>query len=235
MLTKKQAKTFFVGGTILFSGVFLWLTVDTVNDVRKRHSNITLTPEIVRGKYIWEDNNCMGCHTLLGEGGYYAPELTLVYERRGPEFIKAMLRDPESMYPGQRKMQKYDLTEEEISSLVAFFKWIGEMDLNGFPPRNQILNVAVPEGSEAVASEITQPKIFSQMCVACHSIGGQGGVVGPALDDIGHRKSREDLIVWLTDPQKVKPGTLMPKMPLSEEDIAELAAYLTTLKKNTEK
>jgi nitric oxide reductase subunit C len=53
----------------------------------------------------------MGCHTLLGEGAYYAPELTKVYERRGPAFIRAMLRDPEAMYPGQRKMQNYDFTE----------------------------------------------------------------------------------------------------------------------------
>ena len=74
----------------------------------------------------------MGCHTLLGEGAYYAPELTKVYERRGPEFIKAMLRDPQAMYPGQRRMVKYNFTDAEIAALVAFLQWIGEMDLNGF-------------------------------------------------------------------------------------------------------
>ncbi len=31
--------------------------------------------EVVLGKKVWEDNNCIGCHTLLGEGAYFAPEL----------------------------------------------------------------------------------------------------------------------------------------------------------------
>ena len=95
----------------------------------------------------------MGCHTILGEGAYYAPELTKVYERRGPEFIKAMLRDPEAMYPGQRRMVKYDFTDEEMEAMVAFLKWIGEMDLNGFPPEPTLLPVTVPTvGPEVVAA-----------------------------------------------------------------------------------
>ena len=64
----------------------------------------------------------MGCHTLLGEGAYYAPELTKVYERRGPEFIKAMLRDPQAMYPGQRRMVQYHFTDGEIEALLAFLQ-----------------------------------------------------------------------------------------------------------------
>ena len=93
----------------------------------------------MHGKHLWERNNCMGCHTLLGEGAYYAPELTKVYERRGPEFIQAMLRDPQAMYPGQRRMVKYDFTDAEIAALVAFLQWIGEMDLNGFPAKPTLL------------------------------------------------------------------------------------------------
>ncbi|WP_410954841.1 c-type cytochrome, partial [Pseudomonas aeruginosa] len=84
-----------------------------------------ITPEVERGKELWEASNCMGCHTLFGEGAYYAPELTKVYERRGPEFIRAMLRDPEAMYPGQRKMQNYNFDERQIDDLLAFLQWSG--------------------------------------------------------------------------------------------------------------
>ena len=77
----------------------------------------------------------MGCHALLGEGAYYAPELTKVYEMKGPDTIKLMLEDPELVYPGARKMVKYKMSEEDKEAMVAFFKWIGEMDLNGFPPK----------------------------------------------------------------------------------------------------
>ena len=79
-------------------------------------------------------------------------------------------------------------------------------------------------------ARLERPKVFNQLCIACHSLGGQGGVVGPALDDVGSRRNYDNLVVWLTDPQQVKPGTLMPKLPLSEPDIAELASFLSQLK-----
>jgi nitric oxide reductase subunit C len=231
MWSKAAARAFFLIGTIGFSVIFLALTVDTMRRVPEQTREHNITPQVVQGKLLWEKNNCMGCHTLLGEGAYYAPELTKVYERRGPEFIKAMLRDPEAMYPGQRRMVQYHFGADEIDALLAFLKWIGEMDLNGFPPKPTLLPVAVPvaTGDNAVA-RLERPKVFNQLCIACHSLGGQGGVVGPALDEVGKRRDYNNLVAWLTDPQQVKPGTLMPKLPLSEPDIVELASFLSQMK-----
>jgi nitric oxide reductase subunit C len=193
-----------------------------------------LTPQVVHGKQLWEQNNCMGCHTILGEGAYYAPELTKVYDRRGPAFIKTMLRDPQSLFPGQRRMVQYNFTDEELNAVVAFLKWIGEMDLNGFPPKPSLLPVAVPQSTSGdVVAEIEQPKVYNQLCIACHSLGGQGGTIGPALDDVGSRRDYDHLVKWLTDPQKMKPGTLMPKLPLSQANITELASFLSQLKQGS--
>lgn len=136
MLSKKQARFFFLGGTTLFSVIFLLLSLDTVGSkVKRQTKEENLSESVVRGKHLFDSNNCMGCHTILGEGAYYAPELTKVYERRGPQWIKMFIKDPEAMYPGQRKMVKYGFNDEELEDLVSFFKWIGEMDLNGFPPK----------------------------------------------------------------------------------------------------
>jgi nitric oxide reductase subunit C len=231
MLSKSAARAFFLMGTVGFSVIFLGLTLDTIRRVPAQTREHNITPQVVQGKQLWEKNNCMGCHTLLGEGAYYAPELTKVYERRGPEFIKAMLRDPQAMYPGQRRMVQYHFTDGEIEALLAFLQWIGEMDLNGFPPKPTLLSVAMPvESRDNVVARREQPKVFNQLCIACHSLGGQGGVVGPALDDVGSRRDYNNLVVWLTDPQQVKPGTLMPKLPLSEADIVELASFLSQMK-----
>lgn len=234
MLTKKQAKTFFVGGTLLFSGVFLWLTVDTVNEVKKRPTNETITPEVVRGKAIWEDNNCMGCHSLFGEGAYYAPELTKVIERRGEDWIRVFIKDPEAMYPGQRRMVKYDFSEDQISDIISFFQWAGTVDLNGFPakpPLKELMQPKVNTGPVQTQNPaaLAQPEIFSSLCTACHMVGGKGGNVGPALDDAYTRKNQEEMIAWLKDPQKIKPGTTMPKLPLSDSQINEIASYLQRL------
>jgi nitric oxide reductase subunit C len=228
MLSKSAARAFFLGGTALSSLAFIGLTVDSFARMPAQTNEGAITPAVVRGKDLWDKKNCMGCHTLLGEGGYYAPELTKVLERRGPAFVRAMLRDPERMYPGQRRMVNYHLDEAQIDDLVAFFEWIGKIDLNGFPPKPTLMPLAVSGG---VLKAENRPQIWNQLCVACHTMGGQGGVVGPALDGVGDRRDAAFLGKWLRDPQAMKPGTAMPKLPLSDGQIEELVAFLSQQKK----
>ncbi len=232
MLSKSAARRFFLGGTALCFGAFVLLTLDTLRRIPAQTNQAAMTEAVVRGKHLWDTSNCMGCHTLLGEGAYYAPELTRVHQRRGPDFIAAMLRDPEAMYPGQRRMQKYDFSETEIADLVAFLQWIGTMDLNGFPAEPELGRVAVPNAGPGagLAAQGDRPQVFNQMCIACHQLGGQGGVVGPALDTVGDRLQPDFLQKWLRDPMSVKPDSKMPKLPLSEATITELVAFLSNQK-----
>lgn len=228
MLTRSAARAFFIAGTAACSIAFIGLSIDSLQKIPAATRAEKLTPEVIRGKELWETSNCMGCHTLFGEGGYYAPELTRVMERRGPDFVRAMLRDPEAMYPGQRKMQNYHFTPAQIEDLVAFLTWSGHVDLQGFPPRPTLMPVAVAtSGSSAIARADDRPNVFNQLCVACHSLGGQGGAVGPALDGVGDRYDQDFFPRWLRDPSAVKPGARMPKLPLSDEQIVELAAFLS--------
>lgn len=139
MLSKSQARTFFLGGTIVTFAIFLGLSWNSLsNDVPKQTHPENLTEQVVRGKHLWESNNCMGCHTIFGEGAYYAPELTKVYERRGEGYIKAALMSKVPWAPRGRKMVAYGFTDEQATDLVEFFKWVGEVDLNGFPPKPEL-------------------------------------------------------------------------------------------------
>lgn len=230
MLSKSQARAFFVVGTAVCSLVFVGLTIDTFRQIPKQTNTENMTEDVIKGKHLFDQNNCMGCHTILGEGAYYAPELTKVYERRGEAFIDQILIDPQKLYPGQRKMVKYDFTEDERKSLIAFLKWIGNVDLNGFPPKPDLMPMAVASGGETVVESSDRPKVFNQMCLACHALKGQGGAVGPALDGVGSKYEADYIANWLKDPASVKPGTTMPKLPLTEEDVAELTAFLSQLK-----
>jgi len=138
MLSKSQAKTFFLGGTIVTFAIFLGMSWNTMsNEVPKRTHEENLTPLVIQGKHIWEENNCVGCHTLMGEGAYYAPELTKVYDRRGEGYIKAALMSPVPWSPRGRKMVAYNMSEKDADAVVAFLKWIGEIDLNGFPAKHK--------------------------------------------------------------------------------------------------
>ncbi len=228
MLSKSQAKWFFFIATGGFSGVFLWLTVDTVMQTPERSNEDALTEQVVRGKVIWEENNCMGCHTLLGEGAYYAPELTKVVDRRGEVWIRAFIKDPQAMYPGRRKMVQYDFSDEEISDLIAFFEWVGEIDTNGFPAEPDLAPAPTVLAAPAATAGPPPPETFTAICMACHALGGQGGNVGPALDGVSARYTESELRAWLADPQSVKPGTAMPDLQLSDGDLDALTTFLMT-------
>ncbi len=75
-----------------------------------------------------------------------------------------------------------------------------------------------------------RPMVFNQTCVACHALHGQGGNIGPILDGIGSRRDANFLRSWLMDPVAMKPDSKMPKLPLSNEEISELVAFLSQLK-----
>lgn len=139
MLSKKQAKAFFLGGTLVTFLVFIGLTIYSFSKSNDQSNYGDITDSVVRGKEIWETNNCMGCHTILGEGAYYAPELTKVIDRlneryngAGEDVIKSILMSPVPWQPNGRKMVAYSMTDAQATDMVAFFKWIGKIDLNGF-------------------------------------------------------------------------------------------------------
>lgn len=81
----------------------------------------------------------------------------------------------------------------------------------------------------------------SQSCALCHAV--QGTIAnaqhGPDLTHVATRQtlaslaipnSRAQLAAWISDPQKIKPGSNMPATPLSAADLDALVAYLETLK-----
>lgn len=67
-------------------------------------------------------------------------------------------------------------------------------------------------------------------CDTCHTITNRGGTVGPVLNHVGHRRSRDWIERWLSDPNAVKPGTKMPKFPFSEEEREAAIEYLAALR-----
>jgi len=227
MLSKSAARAFFLGGTVVCTAIFLGLTWDTFQQIPARTNAAAITDSVKRGKHLWEDNNCMGCHTLFGEGAYYAPELTKVFDRRGAAFISAQLKDPEALFPGERKMTNYHFKDEEISDLVAFFEWAGKVDLNGFPAKPTLGAMAARAASPEAPK---RPEIFAQLCIACHALDGAGGTVGPALDGVGSRFDAAYLERRIRDPLSVKADSKMPKLPLTDAQITEVVAFLTSQK-----
>ncbi len=96
---------------------------------------------------------------------------------------------------------------------------------------------AVPSGAAARG----QQALVTGPCAGCHTIQGTAaqGQVGPNLTHFASRRTfagaslentPENLARWLNDPPALKPGTLMPRLGLSQETINDLVAYLESLK-----
>ena len=145
ILTKSRARNVFYGGSIFFVAVFIALTVHShIYITNSSTSALPLTDEVVLGKRVWERNSCINCHTLHGEGAYFAPEGGNVMTRWGVvddpdaafEVLKAWMEAQPSGVEGRRQMPQFNLTDDEIRGLSEFLRWADETDTQGWPPND---------------------------------------------------------------------------------------------------
>lgn len=98
---------------------------------------------VTKGKLTIQGRNCMNCHTLLGNGAYFAPDLTKAWLDQGwgaegvrEELMLNFLKDPGKYarsFGSGRKMPNLHLSDEEAHGIIAFLKWMSAIDTNGFP------------------------------------------------------------------------------------------------------
>jgi nitric oxide reductase subunit C len=229
---KKGARNFFIWGTVICTAVFIWLTIDTHTTIPKRTNTDKLTDEVVSGKRVWHKYNCNDCHTILGIGGYYSPDVTKVYSARGESWLKAFLNKPESPDPQRRKMPNLNLSEDEIKNLIAYFKWVDAIDTNQWPPKP--VGEAKPKevALNGKPQTLSGKNVYDQYrCDLCHKIGEKGAAIGPDLTHVGDKKDSLWLARQIRDPKSHNPNAQMPPFPqISEGEIQALVSFLAGLR-----
>jgi nitric oxide reductase subunit C len=137
--TKAMARNIFYGGSLFFILLFLALTFDTSSALPDRDNRNAITEKVAMGKALWEKNDCIGCHTLLGEGAYFAPELGNAYKRLGgKEGIKGFIKSrPRDGIPGRRSMPQFNFSEDELEAIAEFLKYSSEINTANWPPNIQ--------------------------------------------------------------------------------------------------
>lgn len=200
-MTKAGTRRFFFGGTLLFTLVFIGLTIHTHTTIAARTHDDALTDGVRRGLRVWGRYNCENCHTLLGEGSYYAPDLTQIVAQRGETYLTAFLTEPGRFYSEERHgrlMPNLGLAPDEIADVIAFLGWAGNIDTNGWPPRPLLVSGAAVRGIPGVAPSTTAsgPAARGQAlfegagaCATCHAVAGETTLVGPSLAGIATRAS----------------------------------------------
>jgi len=210
-MNNRQARLFAIAATGVATLVFIGLTVDSHRQFPKLTNAENITAEVKHGMDVWHKYNCINCHTLFGEGAYYAPDLTKITQHRGEPYLKAYMRDPSKFYDEKihrRLMPKQDLAEDEISDLIAFLDWVSKVDNQGWPPRPILVTGSfvpgadtgggqrddLPAGARPVDADDDERALGEQVfraavpaCNACHSIAPGANMAGPTLAGLATR------------------------------------------------
>src|SRR3990170_3878027 len=141
--TKSMARNIYLGGSLFFFLLLVGLTFHTMRELPARDHRENITPQVILGKRVWERHNCIGCHSLLGEGAYFAPELGNVYERLGgssggkANIITYLKTRQVNGIPGRRSMPQFNLRPWELDAVAEYLKWISEVNTSHWPPNIQ--------------------------------------------------------------------------------------------------
>lgn len=210
-MNNRQARLFAIAATGVATLVFIGLTVDSHRQFPKLTNAENITAEVKHGMDVWHKYNCINCHTLFGEGAYYAPDLTKITQHRGEPYLKAYMRDPSKFYDEKihrRVMPQQNLAEDEISDLIAFLDWVSKVDNQGWPPRPILVTGSfvpgadtgggqrddLPAGARPVDADDDERALGEQVfrsavpaCNACHSIAPGANMAGPTLAGLATR------------------------------------------------
>jgi nitric oxide reductase subunit C len=233
-MSKKTAFWVFLIGTVSSAIVFLGLTWDTHHQIAALSHVDTLSAQVVEGKRVFEKYNCNDCHTILGFGAYYAPDLTKVVQRIGEDGIRYRVKSPEKAFVNStRKMPNLQVADAEIESLVTFFTWIGNVENGDWPPQDSKKRLSRGEERMVAGAGVSPGAAVFQTrgCMNCHTLHGTGGTFGPVLDTIGRKLNREQIAHYIKDPRSVNAKAMMPaQKELSDKELESVAEFLANLK-----
>ena len=146
VMTKSMARNIFYGGSLFFIIIFVGLTAHSHYYIRTTSTDAaTLTERVAAGKALWEKHACINCHTILGEGAYFAPELANVMTRWGVEpgdretaftMLKGWMDSMPSGIEGRRQMPNFGLTDDEYRAIADFLLWTDTIQAQDWPPND---------------------------------------------------------------------------------------------------
>ena len=165
--------------------------------------------QVQQGRQVYQQFNCAYCHAIGGVGGAVGPDVSDTGSKWNEQDLISYLLNPNSMIP-QTLHPKLLFTRDEVEALTEY-----------------LLTLGAP-----VEYTPQAPVLFEQQCSSCHIVDGKGGTLGPDLSRVGSYRTLGFIDAFTSDPASVLPGATMPgyKRILSPEEIADIAAYLYSLK-----
>jgi len=126
--------------------------------------------------------------------------------------------------------------------VVAILVSLTSLAIRSTPPAGGVYlsvgqGIGNPLRAPLTAAQLEGRQLFRSQCTVCHSVGGQGGKVGPALDGVGSRYSADWLHAYIMNPKLIRPDSAMPafnpspdEATLTHKQIELIVEYLKALK-----
>lgn len=133
MVNPKEQKSRKIAIYIIGVMVIIWTVFGVLSFIdsenRKRPQSVEVNfagQDALRGKQVFQAYNCMDCHTIVGNGAYFAPDLTKLYEQTGPAWLLAYLGSP-AAYPteaivGIQLNELIKSGEIDVADLDAYYQ-----------------------------------------------------------------------------------------------------------------
>jgi mono/diheme cytochrome c family protein len=181
-------------------------------------------PDVAAGRALFMANGCAQCHGTVGQGNYFSGPKLAPHPIPYAAFV-AQLRKPRNDMP---PYSAHLVSDANIAKIYAYVS-----SVPAAKPAAAIAMLAdVGNGNAGAAHAANDPlaagrAVFTQNCASCHGAAGAGGGVGPALTGERAKKDLAATIAFVKHPQAPMPA-LYPS-PLSDDDVASVAAYVQSL------
>ncbi|MGH7492031.1 MAG: c-type cytochrome [bacterium] len=194
------------------------------NKCHAKELRLDHAPSLNRAKRMLADLGCYGCHEIRGyeTAERIGPDLSRIGNKLSPGWVYGWLRDNREFRPHTR-MPNALFTEAEATAATAFLFSVSK---NDWAPVRAAGRGNAPAGERLIS-------IVG--CKACHVVtpedrahraNGLPYDIGPDLGTVAKKVNEDWLFDWIKNPKHYSPETRMPSLRLSDQEAADIVAYL---------
>ena len=217
LILSKRVAAAIGASTFLLWGTLTWAAYEE-SPRPNRPSNVTtreldwalLMPEQIAGKGYFSSSGCASCHGLLGSEGKGGPSLSASSVHHPKEWLAQHFTHPPAA-PEPKRLS--------IPQLNALSMFLGSLNQDSMVALDNVTPQFV-HGAQLYVSGA---------CASCHRVNGEGGGIGPPLNGLADRRSKEWVRTHFMAPQKLSPGSIMPPYPFNKEEQDAILLYLFSL------
>jgi cytochrome c2 len=225
------------------------------NKCHTQELTLSHAPLLSKGKKLFTDVGCWGCHPAEGynELAKRGPTLTNIASKTTQGWLQTWIAYPKGWRPGTRMPNFWPgavdaasvphpasekpeqvmahhqkLRDQEVAAIVAYL-WVNS-------EKAPLLAQSAPKGDAAKGKETFE----AVGCRACHvaekdsiarrSEASEERDYAPNLWNVADKARPEWIYSWVKNPKAMWPETKMPDLRLSDAEAANVTAYLLTLK-----